>query len=114
MLTTPVLLSGSTSGRPILVVATATAGTLIHTAVTGTTSFDEVSLWCQNTDATDHELTLELGGVTSPNDLIKQTITAESGLTLVLDAHRMNGGVVIRAFVVGSANLLTIIGDVNR
>lgn len=113
MLTTPVLLSGSTSGRPIKVVATATPGTLIHTAVSGATSFDEVSLWCQNTDSTNRLLTIELGGVTSPDDLIEITIPAESGLLLVLDAHRLNGGVVIRAFA-ATANVLTIIGEVNR
>ena len=113
MLTTPILLSGSTSGRPIKVVQTATAGTLIHTAVSGATSFDEISLWCQNTDSSDRKLTLELGGVTSPDDLIEITIPTESGLVLVLDAHRMNGGVVVRAFA-ATANVLTIIGEVNR
>ena len=40
------LLSGSTNGRPIKVAATATPGTTIHTAVTGTTDFDEV--WIYN------------------------------------------------------------------
>lgn len=113
MLTTPVLLSGSTSGRPIKVVATSTPGTLIHTAVSGSTSFDEISLWCQNTDSSDRKLTLELGGVTSPDDLIEITIPAESGLNLVLDALRMNGGVVVRAFA-ASGNVLTIVGNINR
>ena len=113
MLTTPVLLSGSTSGRPIKVVATSTAGTLIHTAVAGATSFDEVSLWCQNTDTSDRKLTLELGGVTSPDDLIEITIPTEAGLVLVLDAARFNGGGVIGAFA-ASANVLTIVGVVNR
>lgn len=113
MVTTPVLLSGSTSGRPILVVATATPGTLIHTAVSGATSFDEVSLWCQNTDGTDRKLTIELGGVTSPNDLIELSIPAESGLVLVVDGARLNGGVAIRAFA-ASASLLSIVGTVNR
>ncbi len=42
------LLSGSTNGRLIKVVATATAGTLIHTAVTGTTNIDEIHLYAVN------------------------------------------------------------------
>lgn len=109
----PVLLSGSTNGRPILVVATATAGTLIHTASSTTGVFDQVTLWCQNTDSADRKLTLELGGVTSPNDLIEIVIPTESGLVLVLDAHRLNGGVVIRAFA-AAANVLTIVGNVDR
>ena len=39
---TPVIPSGSTNGRPVLVVATATLGTTLHTAVTGTTDMDEI------------------------------------------------------------------------
>ena len=68
------LLSGSTNGRGILVAATATAGTLIHTAVSGTSSLDEVWLYAHNTSASAVKLTLEWGGVTSPNDLIEVTI----------------------------------------
>ena len=101
----PVLLSGSTSGRPIKVVETATAGTLIHTAVSGATSFDEITLWCQNTDGTDRKLTLEFGGVTSPDDLLEITIPAESGPLLVVNGLRLNGAVVVRAFA-ASANVL--------
>jgi len=43
-------LSGSTDGKPIKVVATATAGTTIHTAVAGTTAgtFDEIWLYAYN------------------------------------------------------------------
>ncbi len=72
-----------------------------------------MSLWCQNTDSTDRKLTIELGGVTSPDDLIEITIPLESGLNLVLDAARLNGGVAIRAFG-ATANVLTIVGTCNR
>ena len=39
---TKTLLSGSTNGKAILVAATATPGTTIHTAVAGTSSLDEM------------------------------------------------------------------------
>lgn len=112
MLTTPVHLSGSTSGRAILVAETSTPGTLIHTAVSGTTDFDEITLWATNSDSSDRLLTIEWGGVTSPNDLIQQTIPLKSGAnTIVLG--RLNGGVVVRAFA-ASANVITIGGFINR
>ena len=45
------LLSGSTNGRMIKVVAVATPGTLIHTAIAGAVDIDEVWLYACNTDA---------------------------------------------------------------
>ena len=107
------LLSGSTNGRPILVVATATAGTLMHTAVAGTTDLDEVWLYAVNSDTTDRKLTIEWGGVTVPNDLIEETVTAESGLTLVAPGLLLQNGLIVRAFA-ATANVITIHGFVNR
>ena len=46
-----VVLSGGTSGADILVAATATAGTLIHTA--NATALDEIWLWAQNNTTAD-------------------------------------------------------------
>lgn len=109
----PVLLSGSTNGRPVLVAATATPGTTIHTVSSTTGVFDEITLWAQNTDTIDRKLTIEFGGVTSPNDLLEMTIPAEAGALLVVDGVRLTGGVVVRAFA-ASANLVTLIGNVNR
>lgn len=113
MAVTAQLLSGSTNGRPVLVVATATAGTLIHTAVNVAGQFDEVWLWAHNTSASAVKLTLETGGVTAPNDHIEITIPPESGLVPLLPGVRFNGGVVIRAFA-ASASVLNIVGNVNR
>ena len=60
---TPVHLSGSTDGNPIKVAATAIgSGTTIHTAVSGTTSFDEVTLFVTNTDTSDRTLTVGWAG----------------------------------------------------
>ena len=57
-----VLLSGSTNGKPIPVAATATPGTTIHTAVSGTSSFDEVYAWASNVTGSAATLTIEWGG----------------------------------------------------
>ena len=57
-----VLLSDSTSGRGIKVVATATAGTDLHTAVSGGSDIDEIWLWASNIHTGAVILTLEWGG----------------------------------------------------
>lgn len=107
------LLSGSTSGRPIKIAATATAGTLLHTATNTGGEFDEVYIWIVNTDTTARKVTIELGGVTSPDDLIEETIQPEEGLALVVPGATLNGGVVVRAFA-ASADVLLAVGYVNR
>jgi hypothetical protein len=109
------LLSGSTSGRPIKVAATATPGTTLHTAVSGTDSFDEVYLWVTNTDTSDVTLTVEWGGVTDPDDHMCKalTIPAKSPPIPIATGQVVNNGVAVKAFG-GAANKLTVTGYVNR
>lgn len=111
-----ITLSGSTDGKAIKVAATATPGTTIHTASTTTTTFDEIWLYAQNTDTTDRKLTIQYGGTTSPDDEIEVTVTAESGLFLVVPGLILKGNatpLVVRAFA-ATANVITIHGYVNR
>jgi hypothetical protein len=108
------LLSGSTNGKGIKVAATATAGTTIHTAVAGTSSFDEVWLYAHNTSSAAVKLTIEYGGVAAPDDHIEITIGAEgTGLVLVAPGILLQNSLVVRAFA-GTANVLNIFGYVNR
>ena len=108
-------LSGSTDGRPIKVVATATAGTLIHTAQAGTgpDNYDEIWLWAANNHTANLLLTLEWGGVSSPDDLIQETITFKDGAVLIAPGWVLQNGLIVRAFA-ASANLISIVGYVNR
>ncbi|MGH9876207.1 MAG: hypothetical protein ACRD5H_01085 [Nitrososphaerales archaeon] len=108
-------LSGSTDGRGILVAATVTPGTLIHTAgaVLGDDNYDEVYLWAVNSDTVDRKLTIEFGGTTAPNDLIELTIPAESGLMLVTPGLILQNALVVRAFA-ATANLVIVHGYVNK
>jgi hypothetical protein len=108
------LLSGSTNGKGIKVAATATAGTLIHTAVSGTSSLDEVWLYAHNTSSSVVKLTLEWGGVAAPDDHIEINVGAEgTGLILVAPGILLQNSLVIRAFA-GTTNVLNIFGYVNR
>lgn len=110
------ILSGSTDGRGIKVVATATAGTTIHTGASSSSVLDEVWLYVVNSDSTARKLTIEWGGTSAPDDLIEVTIAAESGLTLVAPGLALKGNatpLVIKAFA-ATANVLAIHGYVNR
>jgi hypothetical protein len=104
-------LSGSTDGKLIKVAATATPGTTIHTGPTNTSHFHELWLYAVNSDSTDRKLTIEFGGTSSPDDLIEQTITAESGLILVVQGNAT--ALVVRAFC-ATANVVMIGGYVNE
>jgi hypothetical protein len=107
-------LSGTPAdGRNVKVAATATAGTLIHTAVAGTSDLDEIWLYACNTDSTDRKLTIEYGGVAAPDDLTEITITAEAGWVLVCPGTLLQNGLVVRAFA-AAANVVNINGFVNR
>ena len=110
------ILSGSTDGRAIKVVATASAGTTIHTGSATSTTIDEVWLYAQNTDTTARKLTIEWGGTTSPDDLIEVTIGPEQGLVLIAPGLIIKGNatpLLVRAFA-ATANVITIHGYVNR
>ena len=109
------LLSGSTSGRQIPVAATATPGTLIHTAVAGAASFDEVYLWAVNVTNAARTVTVEWGGVGDPGDHAVKTYTLPpySPRIPIVTGEVLNGGLVVRAFC-DSASGVNIGGFVNR
>jgi hypothetical protein len=103
-------------GLGILVTATATAGTAIHTASSTATTVDEVWLYAYNNDSSSILLTIEYGGVTAPKDVIKQTLTAQSGLVLVVAGLLIQGNAtpkVVRAFA-ATGSQISIFGYVNR
>lgn len=110
------ILSGSTDGRAIKVVATATAGTLLHTASSTAADLDEIWLWAVNSSVTAAKLTIEWGGVTAPDDLIELTISAESGLIQIDPGLLIKGNaspLIVRAFA-DTTNVINIHGFVNR
>lgn len=110
-----ILLSGSTNGRAIPVAATATAGTLLHTAIAGTSAFDEVYVWISNVTASAATLTLEWGGVLDTGDhMVKAlSIPANSPPIPIITGQVLNNGLVLRAFS-GTASALNATGFCNR
>lgn len=108
-------LSGSTDGKNIKVVATATAGTTIHQAVAGTDvgTFDEIYLYATNNHTAAVNLTIEFGGVASPDDNITVGLAAKSGYALIIPGLILQNGATIKAFA-STANVISIAGFVNR
>jgi len=110
------ILSNSTDGKAIKVAQTATAGTLIHTGSTTTTTLDEVWLYAVNTSASSVKLTIEWGEATAPDGNIELTVQPEAGLVTVIPGLLIKGNataLTVRAFA-ATANVITIHGFVNQ
>jgi len=103
--------SESTDGLPVKVVATATAGTTIHTA--HATALDEIWLYAYNGHTADVVLTVEYGGATVPDQNIILTVSSKSGLALVVPGLILTNSKVLKAFA-ATANVITLSGYVNR
>jgi len=114
---TKVLLSGSTQGKAIKVVQTASTGTTIHATGTSSSIIDEVWLYAYNSSASPVVLTIQFGGTTAVDDDIKLSIPATSGLTLVVAGLILTGtgsaANTVYAYA-GTANVVTVSGYVNR
>ena len=106
-------LSGSTNGKGIKITEDATAGNLIHTAVSGTSDYDEIWLYCVNSSSSDVKLTIEWGETTVPDGNIEFTVAAEEGLKCIVPGLVLQNGLVARAFA-STADVLVVHGFVNR
>jgi hypothetical protein len=104
-------LSGSTDGRGIKVAATATPGTLIHTAQASATDMDAPEVAVCNTSSSDVAVSFECWGTTSPDDIVKRTIPA--GETVQVPIPPGRNGLELRAFA-GTGNVLSVTGCVKR
>jgi hypothetical protein len=104
------------TGLGILVAATATLGTAIHTASTTTTTIDEIWLYAVNTSTSTVKLTLEWGEGTSPNGHIELNVLPEAGLVTLVPGLLLQGNAtarVVRAFA-ATTNVIVVHGFVNR
>jgi len=112
------LLSSSTDGRAIKVVATAiaTSPTLIHTGSSSSVVFDEVWIYAQNNHTSDVAVRIGFGGVTDPDDIIEYTVKTKGGLYLIVPGLILKGNatpLTIRA-AAGTTNVISLSGYVNR
>lgn len=106
-------LSGSTNGKGIKVTQDESEGDTIHTAVSGTSDYDEIWLYAVNSSDTAVKLTIEWGEATAPDGNIEYTVAAEDGLKCIVPGLVLQNSLVVKAFA-GSANVVVIHGFVNR
>jgi len=110
-------LSGSTDGLAVKVTGTNTASAVtVHTAYTAVTTAglcDEIWLYANNTSASNVKLTIEWGTTTAADGNIEMTITAESGLVLVIPGLILQNSKVIKAFA-ATADVILLTGYVNQ
>jgi len=111
---TKTALSGSTNGKQIKITVT-TNGTAqtIHTAVTGTVSFDEIWIYAYNDDVTSRNIILLWGGTTEPDNKILAVVPPQSGRLLVVDGTLLQNGLIIKAYA-SAANVIILDGFVNN
>ena len=95
--------SGSTDGKNIAVVETATPGTLIHTATVGSKA-DVITILATNTHDATVELTIEWGGVAVADQIIVG-IPSKTGLILVINGRLLKNGLVVRAFAAEASKI---------
>ena len=108
------LLSASTDGAPIKIAATASSGTLIHTATASTTTVkDEVWIWLMNTHTASQSCTIQFGGTASPDNEIVVTVPSRAGLALAIPGFVLQNAKEVRAFA-SQANTMLAVGFVNR
>jgi len=114
---TKVLLSESTQGQPITVVATASTGTTIHKTGVSASVIDEVWLYANNTSTSPVLLTVQFGGTASPQNSKPITLAPQSGDVLIVAGLPIRGNdsteLYIYAFA-ATASVITISGYINR
>lgn len=107
------LLSGSTQGKGIKVAAVAATGTLLHTAVSGTTNFDEIWVYAVNTATATRKVTVEFGVTNLVSGQVEYSIPSEDGAHLIVPGWLLHNALVVRAFAT-VANQVIAHGYVNR
>ena len=102
---------GGTNGRPKKIAGTsAGAADTVYTNGGGT---EEVFITAWNTDTSERKLTLLLGGTTNPDDYLPIYLPPEGGPIAILEGHRFDGSVLIKAFA-DVANKVNVIVDINQ
>lgn len=106
---TKIQLSESADGDGINITTTSPidgSDTTIHTAGSGTTHFDEVTLYAYNDDTAERDLHLQWG---DSADSIKTPIPPQAGLVLVVAGMLISDSNTITASA-DAANVVTVYG----
>lgn len=110
----PLILSASTNGQPLVIDATSSPGTLLHTVSTATAAIEDVFVDVWNTATADALLTMELGA-TGETRQVSTTVPTRTGPWRMVSGDRFSGatGITIRAFATATG-IFRIAGGVNQ
>lgn len=110
-----VLLSASTNGKNVAVAGTTiTSTTTIHTALTGTTGFDEVYAWASNISSAAATLSLCFGNTTSADHICSSlSLPANSPPIPIITGQVLQNSLIVSAYS-GTANAINLSGFANR
>lgn len=104
-------LSASTNGLPINITQTATLGTTIHTAVTGTKRWDKVWAYAANTSTSQILVTVEFGGAGTTKQLLT-LVPAQSQVNIIYGIPIQNG-LLVTVFA-GTTAVINITGFIEQ
>jgi hypothetical protein len=109
-----IIFSSSTNGQPVVIDATSSPGTLIHTFATATSAIEDVFVDATNTATTDRILTIEFGATGEARE-IKATIPALTSPYRMISGARIQGGsgLTMRAYATATG-ALRVFGGLNR
>jgi len=105
-------LSASTDGAPVLIAATSTAGTTVHTGVAATDQIDIVHLYATNNHTSSVAITIEWGTATASSNIVV-SVPADEGLLRLTPSEGLpiqNSKTV--AIFAGTTNVVAITGKV--
>ena len=92
------LLGGSTNGKNISIASTGSAvPTTIHTAIAGTTSFDELWVYGCNTATASLSCSITWGATTAI-DTTTVLLNPYGGRTLLMDGKLLQNGLIVGAY----------------
>jgi hypothetical protein len=109
-------LSGTTNGRTLHVTGTTSAGAhTLHTAVAGTSAWDEIYIWASNVTGVVATLTIEWGGTSDPGDHICKTLSipANSPPIPIVTGEVLQNSLLCKVFA-GTASAINITGYIHR
>lgn len=106
--------STSSGGKGITVTGTTASGTIIHTSISGSSSFDEVWVWAVNTATVSKKLTVEWARTTGAGgQQVEFTVPAEDGPYLIIPGWPLQQSKQVRAFA-ATASVVRCYGYINR
>jgi hypothetical protein len=106
-------LSASNSGEPVVIAATSSPGTLIHTSIAGTSQKDEVFLYVNNTGSGVWPFILQMGGTGLANQMAIDIYPKEPP-QLICQGFLVNNSATIRGYSPSGVSGLIINGYVQR